>query len=101
MSSDVKPKPFQQVVMKFFFLISYLTRKFALADILAATHTRKQSTVTFEVFVLQLRNQCYYTHDVIGIKMIHRDLPYYEGISPKHAVNIKQAQKSHKLFTYF
>jgi len=41
-----------------------------------------------------------YTHDVIGIKMMYRDLPYYEGISPKHAVNIKQAQKSRKLFTY-
>jgi len=29
--------------------------------------------------------------------MTYRDLPYYKGISPKHAVNIKQAQKSYKL----
>jgi len=36
-------------------------------------------------------------HNVIGIKMMHRDLPHYEGIRPKHAMNInftKQAQKS-------
>jgi len=77
-----------------------LTLKSALADISVATNTRKQSAVTFEVFVLWLRNQCYYTRDVIGIKMTYRDLPYYEGISLKHAVNIKQAQKSCKLFTY-
>jgi len=73
-----------------------LTLKSALADISATTNTRKQSAVTFEVFVLWLRNQHYYTHDAIGIKMTHRDLPYYKGISPKHAVNIKQAQKSIK-----
>jgi len=77
-----------------------LTLKSALANILAAANTHKQSTVTFKVFVLWLRNQRYYTHDVIGIEMTYRDLPYYEGISPKHAVNIKQAQKSRKLFTY-
>jgi len=46
-------------------------------------HTRRQSTVTFEVFVLWLHNQCYYTHDVIRIKMIHRDLPYYEVMRAK------------------
>jgi len=74
-----------------------LTLKSALADISAATNTCKQSAVTFEVFVLWLSSQCYYTCDVIGM---YRDLPYYEGISPKHAVNIKQAQKSCKLFTY-
>jgi len=77
-----------------------LTLKSALADISATTNTHKQSIVNFEVFVLWLHNQCYYTRDVIGIKMTYRDLPYYEGISPKHALNIKQAQKSHKLFTY-
>jgi len=53
----------------------------------------KQRAVTFEVFVLWLRNQCYYTRDVIGIKMTYSDLPYYKGISPKHAMNIKQAQR--------
>jgi len=63
-----------------------------LANILAATNTGKQSAVTFEVFVLWLRNQRYYTGDVIGIKMTYRDLAYYEGISPKHAVNIKITQ---------
>jgi len=76
---------------------AYLTLKSALVDILAATNTRKQSAVTFEVFVLWLCSQCYYTCDVIGIKMLYRDLPYYESIRPKHAVNIKQTQKSRKL----
>jgi len=38
----------------------------------AATNTRKQSAVTFEVFVLWLRNQHYYTRDAIGIKMMYR-----------------------------
>jgi len=37
------------------------------ADILAITNAHKQSTVTFEVFVLWLCNQRYYTCDVIGI----------------------------------
>jgi len=77
-----------------------LTLKSALADISATKNTHKQSAVTFKVFVLWLYNQRYYTHDVIGIKMTYRDLPYYEGISPKHAVNIKQAQKLRKMFTY-
>jgi len=52
------------------------------------------------MFVLWLHNQRYYTRDVIGIKMTYRDLPYYKIISPKHAVNIQQAQKSRKLSTY-
>jgi len=60
-----------------------LTLKSALADISAATNTCKQSAVTFEVFVLCLCNQRYYTRDVLGIKMTHRDLPYYEGIRAK------------------
>jgi len=63
----------------------------------ATTNTRKQSIVTFEVFVLWLCNQCYYTHDVIGIKMMHRDLPYYEGIRPKHVVNINFTKTSTKI----
>jgi len=46
---------------------------------LAATNTCKQSAVTFKVFVLWLLNQCYYTRDVIGIKLVYRDLPYCEG----------------------
>jgi len=49
----------------------------------SVTNTRKQSVVTFEVFVLWLHNQCYYTRDVIGIKMTYRDLLYYEGIRAK------------------
>jgi len=68
-----------------------------LANILAATHTHKQSAVTFEVFVLWLRNQRYYTRDVIGIKMTYRDLPYYEGVRPKHAVNINFTKTSMKI----
>jgi len=54
-----------------------------LADTLAATNTRKQSAVTFEVLVLWVRNQFYHTRDVIGIKMMHRNLPYYKGIWDK------------------
>jgi len=80
--------------------VCLLALKTALADISAATNTCKQITITFKLFVLWLRNQCYYTCDVIGIKMTYRYLPYYEGISPKHATNIKQAQKSRKLFIY-
>jgi len=45
-----------------------LTLKTALTGVLAATNTRKQSTITFEVFVVWLRNQHYYICDVIGIK---------------------------------
>jgi len=61
-----------------------------LPDISAATNARKQGAVTFKVFVLWLRNQC---HDVIGIKMTYRDLPYYEGIGPKHTMNINFSTK--------
>jgi len=56
----------------------------------------KESTVTFEVFVvLWLRNLHYYTRDIIGIKMMHRDLPYYE--SQRRADTNKRHQK---LITY-
>jgi len=44
------------------------------------------------VFVLWLRNQHYYTHDVIGIKMTHKDLSYYEGI---RAPWIENKHKNH------
>jgi len=76
-----------------------LTLKTALADISAATNTHKQNAVTFEVFVLVLwlHNQCYYTCDVIGIKMTYRDLPYYEGIRPKHTMNINFTKTSTKI----
>jgi len=67
-----------------------------LADISAATNTRKQSTVTFEVFVLWLRNQRYYTRDEIGIKMMHRDLPYYEGIRNKTHREYELHENKHK-----
>jgi len=59
----------------------------------------KQSIVTYEVFVLWLHNQHHYnTHDLIGIKMTYRDLPYYEGI-PKHAMNTRyrSSATSHSL----
>jgi len=41
-----------------------LTLKSVLANISAAANTRKQNTVTFEVFVLWLCNQWYYTGDL-------------------------------------
>jgi len=59
-----------------------LTLTSALSDILAAMNTCKQSAVTFEVFVLWLCDQHYYTHDVMGHLGIY---PRYEGL--KHAVN--------------
>jgi len=71
------------IVIFIVLLFVSLTLETALADISAATNTCKQSAVTFGVFVLWLRNQCYYTRDVIGIKMMYRDLPYYEGIRAK------------------
>jgi len=46
----------------------------------AAAHARKQSAITFKVFVLWLCNQHYYTRDVIEM---YRDLPYYEGMRAK------------------
>jgi len=64
-----------------------------LADISAATNTHKQSAVTFEVFVLWLCNQHSYTCDVIGIKMLHRDLPYYKGIKAKPSREHKLHEK--------
>jgi len=66
---------------------------------LAATNTRKQSAVTFEVFVLWLCNQHYYTRDVIGIKMTYRDLPYYEGIRAKTRREYKLYKNKHKNHT--
>jgi len=68
-----------------------------LADILAATNTRKQRAVTFKLFVLWLYNQWYYTRDVIGIKMTYRDLPYYESIRQKHAMNTNFMKKRTKI----
>jgi len=50
-----------------------LSLKSALANISATTNVHKQSAVTFEVFVLWLHNEHYYTCDVIGIKMTYRD----------------------------
>jgi len=74
-----------------------LTLKTALANISATTNTHKQSAVTLEVFVLWLLNQRYYIRDVIGIKMMYRDLPYYEGIRPKHAMNTNFTKTSTKI----
>jgi len=78
-------------------VITNLTLETALATISAAKNARKQSAVTFEVFVLWLRNQRYYTCDLIVIRMTSRDLPYYEGIRPKHAVNINFMKTSTKI----
>jgi len=63
---------------------------------LAAKNTCKQNTVTLKVFVLWLCNQRYYTHDVIGIKMTYRDLPYYEGIGAKTWRDYKLHKNKHK-----
>jgi len=73
-----------------------VTLKSTLANISATTNTHKQSAVTFEVFVLWLRNQCCYTRDVIGIKMTYRDLPYYEGIRAKTCHEYKFHKNKHK-----
>jgi len=75
---------------------TYVSPKTAFANILATTDTRKQSAVTFKVFVLWLRNQCYYTCDAIGIKMTYRDLPYYEGIRAKTCHEYKLHKIKHK-----
>jgi len=73
----------------------------ALADILAATHTCKQSIITFKVVVLWLHNQHYYTHE---IKITYRDLPYYEGVRAKthheYKLHENKPRKSCKSFTY-
>ena len=42
-------------------------------------HGCKQRAVIFEVFILWLRNQHQFSHDIIRIKMIPRDLPYNES----------------------
>jgi len=76
-----------------------LTLKTALADISAIKNTRKQSAITFEVFVLWLCNQCYYTHDVIGIKMTYGDLPYYKGIRAKACREYRLHENNHKKHT--
>jgi len=73
-----------------------VTLKSSLADIPPATHTCKQSAVTFEVSVLWLCNQHYYTHDVIGIKMMHRDLPYYKGMRAKTCDEYKLPENKYK-----
>jgi len=73
-----------------------ITLKSAKADISAATNTRKQSTVTFKVFVLWLCNQHYYTRDVMGIKITYRDLPYYKGIGAKTRCEYKLHENAHK-----
>ena len=46
-------------------------------------HGCKQRAVIFEVFILWLHNQHQFTHDVIRIKVIPRDLPYNESMRTK------------------
>jgi len=72
-----------------------------LANISAAKNTRKQSAVTFEVFILLLRNQHYYTRDVIGTKMMYRDLLYFEGIRAKTHREYKLHKNKHKIMQTF
>jgi len=64
-------------------------------------HASKQSDITFEVFVLWLCNQHYYTHDAIGIKMTYRDLPYYEGIRAKICHENKLHENKHEIMQTF
>jgi len=59
-------------------------------------YTRKQSAVTFEVFVLSLHNQHYYTRDVVRIKMMYRDLPYYKGVWAKAHCEYKLHENKHE-----
>jgi len=73
-----------------------LTLESTLANISAGTNICKQSTGTFKVFVLWLRNEHYYTCDVIGIKMMHRDLPYFEGIGAKTHCEYKLHENKHE-----
>jgi len=68
---------------------------------LAATNTCKQSAETFELFVLWLHNQCYYTCDAIGIKMTYRDLPYYKGIRAKTRHEYKLHENKPKITQTF
>jgi len=74
-------------------------RRLVLKFALATTNTHKQSTVTFEVFVLWLHNQHYYTRGVIGIKMTYRDFPYYEGIRAKTHHEHKLHENKHENHT--
>jgi len=75
-------------------IVTYmLALKSAFVGISVATNTRKQSA---EVFVLWLHNQRYYTHDVIGIKMMYRDLPHYEGIRAKTHREYKLHENKHE-----
>ena len=46
-------------------------------------HGCKQSTVTFEAFIVWLCNLCHSTRDVINNTMILRDLPYDQSIGTK------------------
>ena len=46
-------------------------------------HDCKQSAIIIKVFILWLRNQHHFTHDVIRIKMIYRDLPYNKSMRTK------------------
>jgi len=46
-----------------------------------------------------VRNQHYYTCDVIGIKMTYRDLPYYEGMRAKTRRENKLYENKHKNHT--
>jgi len=55
-------------------------------------HTRKQSVITFELW---LCNQHCYAHDVIQIKMTYRDLPYYEGITYRENKLHENKHKNH------
>jgi len=89
----------QNYATKVIFLKQRLTLKTTLADISAATNTRKQSAVTFKVFVLWLPNQHYYICDSIGIKMTYRDLRYYEGIRAKTRCECKLHENKHENHT--
>jgi len=77
----------------------FLTLKTTLADISATKNSCKQSAVTFEVFILWVRNQRYYTRDVIGIKVMYRDLPYYKGIRAKTGCEYKLHKNKRKNHT--
>jgi len=57
-------------------------------------HTRKQSTVTCKVFT---QSMLLCTCDVIEIKMIYQDLPYYEGMRANTHHEYKLHENNHEI----
>jgi len=91
-ASNLVSTPCLHYIIKQYFLICR-PLKTTLAHISASTNACKQSAVTFEVLVLWLCNQHYYTRDVIGT---YRDLPNYEVIRVETCCEYKLHKNKHK-----